>query len=1018
MSSTRASLRHPSEIMGRPSKVMAQSVRMVTPFIACLLVCAHATASMACPEGCECIINNLSSHVTCADQSLTSIPEGIPSNITDIRLRGNKISNISSVFHIFTGLVTADISLNNIQSVHSNDLFRNNHLKELILSNNKITTLNAEAFINVPNLLVINLSNNNICVLKSAIFHNLFSLKVIDLRNNSIQLLEADAFTNLTDLQSLDLSYNQITTIPDELFRDMNKLKSLNLQQNRITAFNGEGLFSATNSLEYLDLSFNLLENVTKSDLTFQALTHLDLAGNNISQFTSDLFHQLDNLTVLVLDGNPISSISTAVFEHLSSLRNLTISYLKSLTYLSPNTFKGLSSLECLELNNNPLLSFIHPELFAPLTSIRTLDLSLNNITNLQNASFEHNSGLSILDIQGNTLPCDCSIDWIIEEIQMNSSFLRGAQSLSCANTSSSDTILITALNLEILHCSDVTIMAHTSDSSFRVGRPAILKCVASSDPSPEITWITPRNLVLKYHDFHPLSSLSYLPLNDTAVHKAFHSTHDWHEQPHYFPESETHPDRIVILEDGSLYIDYVMRMDGGPYKCIASNPRNSSEVTITVFLDYDVLRDVYHWSLVIGLSCAGAFFCLNLTYSLTLAGVRKCISQQRRVRVRHMIETIDKYKTARLGSIKENYNNQVGKIRDQYHFQLGRLREHHQNQVNRMGRMREGATLRMEKLKENYNNQLGRLKDYSSSQLVQLRERYNSQVDKIKDYGNDKLDRIHEKYKIKQQHVIKLFEMMNLENCRTAFDSECVRAESMILQSEPFTEDVPLHSPIDSVSMSESEYMTATSSESSRYASQEDVQSRIHEHDLEMVPLKKHQQEYEHQCTSSGSTTLPDSRGHTDLCDENLPSVSYTAKNRLTDSPYQKRLKHNRDRMRLPLNNGSTEETRRLYRPDCDIDTQPPTRRVNSEYYSDFLQRSQHAGEEVDHIDWETKSCTSVPVQEKSSNNSGQKCSATDIHVTEKADNNAGPGTNRHSDVGQRGGLVLSGCIIKESVV
>jgi hypothetical protein len=185
----------------------------------------------------------------------------------------------------------------------------------------------------------------------------------------------------------------------------------------------------------------------------------------------------------------------------------------------------------------------------------------------------------------------------------------------------------------------------------------------------------------------------------------------------------------------------------------------------------------------------------------------------------------MDQYKTAHLARIKENYNHQVGRIRDQYNFQLGRLREHHQNQVGRMGRMREGASQRVEKLKDNYNNQLGKLKDYSSSQLLQLREKYNSQVDKIKDYGNDKLDRIHEKYKLKQQHVIKLIEMMNLDSCRTVFESECVRTESMILHSDLFPADVPLHSRSGSLSTSDSEYVTASSSESSSiYSSKQNI--------------------------------------------------------------------------------------------------------------------------------------------------------------------------------------------------
>jgi hypothetical protein len=45
-------------------------------------------------------------------------------------------------------------------------------------------------------------------------------------------------------------------------------------------------------------------------------------------------------------------------------------------------------------------------------------------------------------------------------------------------------------------------------------------------------------------------------------------------------------------------------------------------------------------------------------------------------------------------------------------------------------------------------------------------------------------MTRIHKKYKLQQRHVIKLLETMNFDNCRVIIDSECVRTESMIFET------------------------------------------------------------------------------------------------------------------------------------------------------------------------------------------------------------------------------------------
>lgn len=808
------------------NKMNATTLTTNTIFIITIIITlVNLPGAKSCPAPCQCHVTEQTSHVTCANQSLTSIPDGLPGNVTWLDLSGNQISSLTDVFHTFTQLQTLDLSFNKITTFNFTDLSSNSNLQALDLSYNNISSITGTNITDIPNVQVLNLSYNSLSSVDGAIFSGLTSLRELNLSRNSITKILSDTFHRTNGLEVLDLSGNTIREIPTALFSPLASLTTVVLRENRIREFDTSSIFGneAGNSLMHLDMSYNDLTNLSLN--TVPDLKTLNVGWNLIEYLNKTMFKQLENLTSLVLDGNPMSAIHSEVFASLTTLKTMSISFMSNLTYLSKNAFQGLDNIEILELHNNPRLSFIHKELFTNLPSINSVVLSYNNMSSLFNGTFSLTDGvLQKLDVQGNRFICDCAIEWLIEELMSNLSVIQHQDKLQCFSRALNQTVPMLGFDVEQLHCTEVSIVNHTSDSAFRIGSSAILTCRAESDPSPEITWITPRKHILNYHDYYH-SELEYIPLSDTLAHLNSSQTLD---KTTYYPENESRPDRIRILKDGTLYIDFVMRGDAGPYKCIAKNPRNSTEVVIEVSLDYSAMTDIQIWSLIIGFSSAGSFFLLNLIYSLTLAAIRRCISQRRRERIRHMIETMDHYKTSQLSRIKENYNHQVGRIRDQYHYQLGRLRESHQNQMSRMGRMREGASQRVDKLKENYNNQLGRLKEYSSSQLVQLREKYNSQVDKIKDYGNIKLERLHEKYKLKQQHVIRLLDMMNLDKCRTVFESECVRTESMILKSDVFNAEVPLHSPIDSVSVSDSEYMTATSTESSKYSSQRNINQAL----------------------------------------------------------------------------------------------------------------------------------------------------------------------------------------------
>ena len=65
------------------------------------------------------------------------------------------------------------------------------------------------------------------------------------------------------------------------------------------------------------------------------------------------------------------------------------------------------------------------------------------------------------------------------------------------------------------------------------------------------------------------------------------------------------------------------------------------------------------------------------------------------------------------------------------------------------------------------------------------MRENYNSQVCKIREYGQLQLSRLREQYKTQQQYLLKLLELIDVGNCITVIEAECLKTESVIFDAD-----------------------------------------------------------------------------------------------------------------------------------------------------------------------------------------------------------------------------------------
>ncbi|KAK3099576.1 hypothetical protein FSP39_006423 [Pinctada imbricata] len=634
--------------------------------------------------------------VDCSGGNLTEVPSDVPTDVQLLDLSNNLIQNITSVIEYnLTEIVTLDLSNNDLQSLQQR-MFRNlRNLQSLDLSFNSIKTSDDDVFENLNLLSHLDLSWNNLTQIGADFLDGVSDLQVLNLSNNPIHEIHQDIFTDVSALRSLDLANTSYWILDDRIFGNLENLTDLNLQHNYITNISSfRSSFQDAISLRSLQLAFNNIENLTAYSFDhWSSLEELDLSHNWISSLEEHTFEGLQKLKTLKLDNNLLVYITLPVFSPLVSLRRLSLSEMAEMMYLGKQSFHGLKNLTYLNLSSNEKLGFLHEEIFHGLEEMKFLNLSHNNISHLSESTFPMPSNFSV-DISGNNFECDCHLEWLVRKINSKSAQNRGTQfvnveNIFCKYLNKSVLPLQSLYNVS-LQCQSTHASAAQVEIKFALGSSVRITCPFVDYPPPTITWITPHKLNLTVDLAHPISFLDHPSILDTRENGSYHIGHYWHNSDSYYPELEDRKDRIIILRDGSLYIDYFLRTDTGPYKCIIDSTQNMSTVLFLVWIDNDIFIEVKVMSLLVGFGCAASFFMLNLIQVFIMALARRCINQRRREAIAQFVDNFEKYRTAKLGSLKDNYNAQMARIRDTYRNRMDKLSDSYTNQ---MMRIREGAS-------------------------------------------------------------------------------------------------------------------------------------------------------------------------------------------------------------------------------------------------------------------------------------------------------------------------------------
>ncbi|KAK7112987.1 toll-like receptor 4 [Littorina saxatilis] len=157
----------------------------------------------------------------------------------------------------------------------------------------------------------------------------------LSLNDNSISYLGHDVFARFLSLRQLELSFNLLSNISADVFQNL-PLTTLILSHNHLVVSDSTGCmgtpFSNLVSLTHLDLSYNNLHNVSCAvvESNVSNLHWLDLSHNLFSLNEQPwLLKRMGKLVFLDLSHNHLTNLSIQLFQELQVLRILNLSHNK-----------------------------------------------------------------------------------------------------------------------------------------------------------------------------------------------------------------------------------------------------------------------------------------------------------------------------------------------------------------------------------------------------------------------------------------------------------------------------------------------------------------------------------------------------------------------------------------------------------------------------------------------------------------------------------------------------------------
>ncbi|KAM9337681.1 transforming growth factor beta activator LRRC33 [Symphorus nematophorus] len=275
------------------------------------------------------------------------------------------------------------LNYNHIQTLQDNSLSYPS-LTTLSLACNSLKKLESNTFQDSKLLEKLNLANNYLYTGYQETSHalkTLSRLRVLDLSENRLdEEMAGTLLQNLTSLEYLNLSGNLLQRLDETSFMHLRELKELDLQRNIM--FELDGAFNSNSKLQRLNLAFNYLPCLTDFHMT--QLVVLNASHNFIEWFISrqDLN---DTFQLETLDLSDNKLLFFPFLPNQSNLRNL---------YLSHNSVRFYEHLanNVTFLNSTTTVEFYNMKKYMENVTAQLWDDSLHGDI----------SSVEILDLRGN----------------------------------------------------------------------------------------------------------------------------------------------------------------------------------------------------------------------------------------------------------------------------------------------------------------------------------------------------------------------------------------------------------------------------------------------------------------------------------------------------------------------------------------------------------------------------------------------------------------------------------------
>ncbi|XP_037135259.1 transforming growth factor beta activator LRRC33 [Syngnathus acus] len=323
------------------------------------------------------------------------------------------LCNNSNLTSVPAGLPssTEELQLNhNLLKTLQDDSLQYPSLTTLSLACNQMEGLHPNTFQSTKLLKNLNLAMNNLYVSytqTSNALKTLPGIKFLDLSENRLdEEMAAVLLQNLTSLEYLNLSGNLLRRLDETSFRDLRQVRELDLQRNLL--FEIDNAFDGTPRLQRLNLAFNYLPCLT--DFHMSQLVVLNASHNFIEWFITrpdaNVTFQIETLD---LSDNKL--LFFPFLPEMSRLRNLHLSHnvVSFYEHLTDNvTFPNLTStvdFHNLGRNTSTVTAKLwNDSLHGDVSSVELLDLRGNKLQYFPRGFIRKMPSLSRLRIRSNCL--------------------------------------------------------------------------------------------------------------------------------------------------------------------------------------------------------------------------------------------------------------------------------------------------------------------------------------------------------------------------------------------------------------------------------------------------------------------------------------------------------------------------------------------------------------------------------------------------------------------------------------